>query len=81
MASKTNICMLLFLCFIFIFSTKTISATNNLSLASASEQNAGSDEMSESRKLLGTGREQRPKCKRKSSQDHSKDKPQCHNYL
>ncbi|ESW03361.1 hypothetical protein PHAVU_011G007701 [Phaseolus vulgaris] len=80
MASKTNICLLLFLSFIFIFSAKTISATNNLALASASEQNAG--EMSESRKLLGTGREQRPKCKgKKSTQDHSKDKPQCHNYL
>ncbi|ESW03360.1 hypothetical protein PHAVU_011G007701 [Phaseolus vulgaris] len=82
MASKTNICLLLFLSFIFIFSAKTISATNNLALASASEQNAGSGEMSESRKLLGTGREQRPKCKgKKSTQDHSKDKPQCHNYL
>jgi len=41
----------------------------------------GSEEMSESRKLLGKGREQRPECKGKKKQDHSKDKPQCHNYL
>jgi len=36
MASKTNIFLLLFLCFLFIFSTKTLSATHNLALASAS---------------------------------------------
>ena len=38
MASKTNIFLLLFLSFLFIFSTKTLSATHNLALASASSE-------------------------------------------
>ncbi|BAT91321.1 hypothetical protein VIGAN_06264100 [Vigna angularis var. angularis] len=84
MGSKNSICVVLFLCLIFSYSTKRISAANKLGVsAAASEQNAGSDEMSESRKLLGTGQKQRPKCTVKQGQEegHSKDKPICHNYL
>jgi len=41
MASKTIICVLFFLCLIFNFSTKTISAPNKVALDAASQLNAG----------------------------------------
>ncbi|QCD88992.1 hypothetical protein DEO72_LG3g3546 [Vigna unguiculata] len=40
MASKTIICVLFFLCLIFNFSTKTISAPNKVALDAASQLNA-----------------------------------------